>query len=235
MKRFAIFLLAFVVVAAIFTGCKDNSKIDGEQPGNDDYIIDNTIDNNNINKNNEENQKNYKEVYLEIAEQLCNRYEGVQWTFGLEYIDGDDLPELVACYPATVSVYTCSDGKLYTVMEEFNYGFAGNNGYYFKPKENVIYNTNYEMAGIVVYETYCKINENKQLENYHDRPLYTSMWKDTNGDGNPDDYEIGDTVYYFYGNNEISKDEYEAYRFGEDYEVLYGEMTFDELKAFLEK
>lgn len=227
MKKLSVILSALILSAGIFSGCADNSGVNTPE---------NEIQNNNTHSAETENQPEedmnaYKALYLETVSELNSRYEGVEWTYGLSDIDGDKIPELIACYPATVSLYTYSDGKVYTVMEETSYGFSGNNGYYYLPGKNVIFNSDYDMAGAVVYENYCKIGESHTLENYHNKPLYTSVWKDANGDGTPDDNEIGDTVYYFYGNEELTEEAYNEYRFGDEaaYELLYGEMSYDEI------
>ena len=227
MKKLSVILSALILSAGIFSGCADNSDVN---------IPENETQNNNApsvetEEQPQEDKNAYKALYLETVNELDSRYEDVEWTYGLADINGDEFPELIACYPATVSLYTYDDGKVYTVMEETTYGFAGNNGYYYLPGQNVIFNSDYDMAGVIVYETYCKIGEKHELENYHTKPLYTSLWKDANGDGTPDDNEIGDTVYYFYGNDELTEEAYNEYRFGDEsaFELLYGEMSYDEI------
>lgn len=234
MKKFAVVLSALVLSTALLYGCTDEKKpvTDSENiPDNAETLAPGTE------KELEEDVPGYKELYLETVSELNTRYEDVGWTYGLIDVNGDETPELVASYPATVSLYTCANGKIYAVMEEYSYGFTGNNGYSYLPGKNVIFNSNYDMAGVVVYENYCKIGEQYELENYHDKPLYTTVWKDVNGDGAPDDNEIGDTVYYFYGSDELTEETYNEYRFGDEsaFELLYGEMSYVEIVEALSK
>ncbi len=230
MKKIAVVLLALILGASLvmMSGCTDVTDNNGYDdnnppvvnPNTGDEIVPETI---------------YKEAYLEVVNELNTRYEGVEWTYGLVDVDGKDAPELVACYPATISLYTFADGKVYPVMEEQSYGITGHSEYMYLPGKNVIFTSDDEMAGAVVYETYCKIGEYHSLENYHNKPLYYTTWKDANGDGVPDDNEIGSETYYFFGNDELTKEQFDEYRFGEGYDLLYGEMSYDEIVAELTK
>ena len=232
MKKIAFILLALIISAGVLYGCTDNEIVDNTLTDSE-----NQSEINNPDAETKDNVPGYKELYLETVTELNSRYEDVEWSYGLIDVNGDETPELVASYPATVSLYTYADGKIYIVMEETTYGFAGNNGYYYLPGQNVIFNSNYDMAGAIVYETYCKIGEKHEIENYHNKPFYTSVWKDANGDGMPDDSEIGDTVYYYYGNDEITEEAYNDLRFGDEasFESLYGEMSYDDIIAELNK
>ena len=179
MKKIAVILTALILSAGALWSCTDNTQkpeISGE------------INNNTENSDNTSTEAvpSYKELYLETVNELNTRYEDVEWTYGLVDINGDEAPELVAGYPVCISLYTYSEGKVYTVMEEVTYGFAGGNGYSYQPGKNVIFNSDYDMAGVVVYENYLKIDENGELDNYHNKPLYRTVWKDANGDGVPD-------------------------------------------------
>lgn len=233
MKRIAVIISALILSAVLFSACTDNNDI--KTPAND-VQSDNTSTVE-AEKLTEEETNAYKSLYLEKIAELNLRHEGIEWTYSLADIDGDNIPELIACYPATVSLYTYADGEIHTVMDEVGYGFAGNNGYSYLPGKNVIFNTNYDMAGAVVYENYCKIDENYDLKNYYSKPLYTSLWKDVNGNGMPEDNEIGDSFSYYYGNEELTEEAYNEYRFGDesDFELLYGEMSYDEIFAELNK
>lgn len=228
MKKIAVILTALALSAGVLWSCTENTQ-QNEVPGEINNSTENSED------TNTEVVPGYKELYLETVNELNSRYEDVEWSYGLVDINGDEAPELVAGYPVCISLYTYSQGKVYTLMEEQTYGFAGNNGYLYQPGKNVIFSSDYDMAGAVVYENYLKIGENNELDNYHNKPLYSTVWKDANGDGVPDDNEIGDTTYYYYGNDELSEEAYNNLRFGDGFEGLYGEMTYDEIVAELTK
>ena len=61
------------------------------------------------------------------------------------------------------------------------------------------------------------------------------FYKDVNGDGMPDDNEIGNETYYFFGNDELTKEQFDEYRFGEGFDILYGGMSYDEIISELTK
>ena len=231
MKKTALILAALLLGASLmaFSGCSGDNGETKEQVKNEN--IENTGDAS-------APDTSYKKLYLETVSELESRYEGVEdveWTYGLVDIDGNATPELVAGYPGSVSLYTVSDSSIYTVMEEFSVGAFGINGYSYLPGKNVIFQEDQDMAGIVVYETYCKIGEYSNFENIYAKPLYTSSWVDENGDGMPDENEVGKELKYFYGTEELTKEEYESYRFGDGFLPLFGEMTYDEITAELSK
>ena len=229
MKKIAVVLLALILGAGIvmMSGCSNVTDNGGHNDSNPP-----------VEKNDNETVESevlYKDAYLDVVNELNTRYQDIEWTYGLVDVDGVGSPELVACYPASVSLYTFDDGKVYPVMEEQSYGITGQSEYMYLPGKNVIFTHDYEMAGVIVYETYCKIGENHSLENYHNKPLYSTSWKDANGDGVPDDNEIGNETYYFFGNDELTKEQFDGYRFGEGSDLLYGGMSYDEITSELTK
>ncbi len=92
-------------------------------------------------------------------------------------------------------------------------------------------------AGAICYENYYQINEKKRLDYLYDQVLFTTRFEDKNHNEMPDDDEPVDanTTYYYYGENELSKEDYASMQIEGDYQPLVGDMTFDELKAALAK
>ena len=159
MKKIAVILSALLISTAFFNSCGEDKKesVSKEDQKQEELIIPDLT---------EPEQEpgitvTYKEAYTEVINELNNKYSDAEWTYGLIDIDGNETPELVAKpYPTELNLFTFDNGKIYSIMEETSFGFAGNNGYFYLPGENVIFNTDYDMAGAIVYENYCKINEN---------------------------------------------------------------------------
>ena len=155
------------------------------------------------------------------------------------FIDEDDVPELVVTNEGyTVAVYTYADGKVvYTMQDEFitdehgwGYGAAGNAGYEFVPKANVIRNYNNDYAGLVRYVSYNKLDKaTHQLVSVYDKELKEFHFDDKNDNGELDENEAEDYIEaptaFFFGGDVISEEEYNAKLIGGDYEDLTGTLT----------
>lgn len=101
--------------------------------------------------------------YIDVINEESASMDGV--TFGLIHIDDDDIPELVVNLEwYWVSVYSYSDGELKKPIDNWGYGVMGNHGYYYKPFENVIYNSNADYAGALQKETLMKMDDNGEIE-----------------------------------------------------------------------
>ena len=117
MKKLAVILSAIIMSTALLYGCTDEKKpvTEGESiPDNTETAV---TDTEKVPEElPQETVPGYSELYLETVNELNTRYQDVEWTYGLVDINGDETPELVASYPATVSLYTCANGKVYSVM-----------------------------------------------------------------------------------------------------------------------
>jgi len=175
----------------------------------------------------------YKEAYINIINKFEERHEDFE--YDLIYLDDDDIPELVAGVNGYfVSVYTYSCGEVYLIMDEWGYGAMGNHGYDYIPKGNVICNYNADLAGLIVYTFYGRINENHEIESYYGERLSQWAFKDLNNNYQMDEGEYNGTDCYYYGNQEITQEEFESYLINGNYESIYGRKSASELIAQLE-
>lgn len=133
----------------------------------------------------------------------------------LIYLDNDDIPELVVDrYGWNVSIYTYDGKQSYTIMEEWGYGTGG--FYEYLPRKNVIAGI-YASAGYGNIDEYWIQNDAHKLVKY----LTYSLPYDSDGEF---DY---DNVQYYYGDLEITEDEYNNYYIDGNYETLEGTKSAD--------
>ena len=166
----------------------------------------------------------YAGPYIEMINQYESEEDGLE--YDLIYLNDDDIPELVAGMTGYyASMYSYFAGELYTIMDYWPYGAMGNTGYDYIPKGNLIRNYNSDLAGAIVYETYYYLDENFELQSYYDDTLSIWMFKDLNDNYTIDEgeYNEGDTdLYYYYGYEEITAEEYDSYVIPGDFEPIYG-------------
>jgi len=191
-------------------------------------------------------EASYKDIYKEKIESFQNLIKDSENAYnnagyGLIYFDDDDIPELVCGLTGyIVHMYTIIDGELVPVMEDWVYGAGGNAGYSYLEKQGIVYNSNSDMAGAEVYETLWKWNaERRELETLYDQPLLMRYYEDLNGDGEYSFEEVSESnileePHYFYGDKEITKEEYNSYLIPGEYKEIYGEMTYDEIMSKLQ-
>ncbi len=174
--------------------------------------------------------KSYKSAYIEKATEL----DDGKCKFNLIYFDDDDIPELVAGEDGYyTSLYTYSNGEIYTLMEHWVYGAMGNAGYEYVPKKNSLRNYNSDYAGAIRYTTYMEIGESHSMDTV--AVIETFNFDDSNGNGIPDEDEsesIGKYSKSYIDGSEISEEDAEKYNAGE-YEFISVSMTLDELKTAL--
>lgn len=175
----------------------------------------------------------YKEAYAAKA-RLCEMGTTSEMTYDLIYVDEDDVPELAAGVEGYyVSLYTYSDGRLYTLMDKWAYGAGGNTGYAHSPKNNNLRNYDADFAGAIMYTTYMTINSNHSIETM--AQIKTYHFDDANGNGAPDENEtrsLGDYGVSYINGVEVTEEECQAYDAGE-YEYINGEVSYEELRVLL--
>lgn len=156
--------------------------------------------------------------------------------YDLIYLDEDEIPELVVGQTGyNVSVYTFSSGKLYTIIEDWPYGAMGNAGYEYIPKKNVIRNENADLAGAILYISYDRVNGEHEIESYYEKTLSSWAFRDINHNYAIDDNEpITEDRYYYYGDQEITAEEYETYFIIGEYHWLQGSKDASEILVELE-
>ena len=172
------------------------------------------------------------EVYADEVQKIIS--QDSTFLFDLIDIDGNDIPELVADCPGySVSLFTWADGKIITLMGDWAYGAMGNSGYRYIPGRNIIHNCNMDQGGAVILETYLAVNKYNTLANLSGE-LRICYFDDTNRNGMADEGEkFCDEPYYYFGDAEITKEEYESYRSEGDYEWISGEKTAEEMLTIL--
>lgn len=172
-------------------------------------------------------ETDYREEYSYKIQELSAQDESIQFAL-IDLID-NGVPELVADHPGyNVSVFTCVDEGIVTLMDQWSYGAMGNAGYEYLPGKNVIRNSNMESAGAIIYESYMKVNDNYDIVNVYDEDLSVRYIRDTNADGMVDEEdEYSDMPIYYYGETEISEEEYTSYQIHGEYETIKGTMPAD--------
>ena len=161
--------------------------------------------------------------------------------YALAFVNDDDVPELVVSNLGySVAVYTYANGEVVYTMKDDSvtdehglaYGVAGNVGYDYIPRGNIIRNYNNDFAGLIRYVTYRKL-DNNQVVYVYDNELKEFHFEDKDGNGTLDENEADDYVdeptAYFFGENKITKEEYEAKLIDGDYDELAGNLSAAEL------
>ena len=263
-RKLALLLFAAIVSAALFAGCQNKNTETPDLPENTENTdAPNTDDvtggeaggteqsseaagNGEAADSTDPEQKTdvteaagFAEAYLETVNAFNDEYKNAENTvYNLIDFDGKGSKELVIYLQSTgVSMYTYADGKVYTVMDGLGFGVGGITEFEYIPGNNLMRNYDFNFAGAICYENYYQINEKKRLDYLYDQVLFTTRFEDKNHNEMPDDDEPVDanTTYYYYGENELSKEDYASMQIEGDYQPLVDDMTFDELKAALAK
>lgn len=187
---------------------------------------------------------NYAEAYeavVTLSEILSEIGYQAEQEYDLIYVDGDNIPELVAGKSGYyVSLYTYHDGAVHMLMDKWGYGVMGNVGYKYSPKKNSIRNYNTDFAGLIHNTYYMEIQEQNYIDVVADIEIYE--FDDANNNGMPDEGEaytfddssVKATIYF--EDREISDEEYasvlESYDMG-GYRYIKGKMCAQELRSTL--
>ncbi len=189
----------------------------------------------NLLSNGKKNDKftSYQEAY-EAVSKLCEMESTEEKGYNLIYFNDDDIPELVVGVNGYyTSLYTYSDGKVYTLMDHWTYGAMGNAGYEYCPRKNSLRNYNNDYAGAIFYTTYMTMNNQYSLDTV--TQIKTYNFDDVNGNGIPDENETDSIGYYsvsYIGDTQITDEECASYNVGE-YQYIQTEMDLETLKAKL--
>lgn len=187
--------------------------------------------NNSVKDHVNNNSNKYAAAYIEKIHSF-----GDEYTYNLIYLNDDEIPELVVDYPGFyVSIFTWRDEALFTVMDDYPYGTGGNMGYQYLPKESIILSTNNDMAGAIINDYYMTLSNEFEIIDLYDELPNVRYYKDKNGNKQIDENEISaDTPYYFYGDTEITEDEYLDYQIPGDYESIKGTFSVAEILSLLD-
>ncbi len=167
--------------------------------------------------------------------------------YDLVFLDDNNTPELVVTQDGVRTIlYTYDAGKvIYTMKDGQNddtdeygwaFGIAGNVGYEFIPRKNIIRSYSNEMTGLKRYYMFNTLdNTDFQLKSKYDELLFEGHFDDKNNNGEIDEGEdakfLEEPVYY-YGNKVITKEEFDSYLIEGDYEELAGTKSYaDMIKA----
>lgn len=179
-------------------------------------------------------QVDYKAAYADKVRELAMEDDSVQ--FALINLTGSDVPELVAeHYGYDVSVFSWADGEIVTLMAQWPYGVGGNLGYEYLPGNNIIRNYNVEQAGAVIYELYMMVNDAYEVVEYPAERLSIRYFRDIDGNGVLDEYEeYSEEPQYYYGDTEISEEEYIGCQISGDFEQISGDLPAETILGQLE-
>lgn len=192
-----------------------------------------------------DNQKAEYPTWKEGYEQMV-RIKNLDggYKFSLAYVDGDDIPELVADRTGySLYLYSFKDGHTVPLGYDFGYGAGGVGGYDYVPKKNCIKYYDSDYAGLIVNENFLSIHEDEIAMDY-----YCSMenYDDLNGNGYPDEDESTDealanakgSATYSAGDKSLSDSEIQK-KIDEleklDFEELYGQYDSVEFYNVLKK
>lgn len=180
----------------------------------------------------------YAQAYLNVIDRYLEEYAEssyVKLTYDLIDFDGDEVPELVIGDDGYwVSMFTYADGTLYTVMDQWPYGAGGNSGYEYLPGQNVLRNYDADGAGAIMWTSFGKIGSSHEMESYYDQSLSEWMFKDKNHNYLQDEDEpYEEETFYYYGEQEITEQEFASYLIPGDYRLINGTKTYDEIIQIL--
>lgn len=166
----------------------------------------------------------YHEMIRDYEKEKMERDSSSPMTYSLVYLNDDEIPELVIGNTGYwVSVYTWYYGKTVAVIEGWNYGAFGIGGYYYLPREGVVYFSDADFAGYIRSYYYLQINEKLELTSCNDKSLSIWMFRDEDEDYYIDEGEEVEEPIFYYGDTEISEEEFQTYCIEGDYEMLIGE------------
>ena len=226
-----------------------------EEPIEEEVVIEEPVEEENVEeepaveKNVEEEpatEISYQELYREAVEKFQTERkdtetENCKLYYDLIYFDDDDIPELVMGRSSYyVYMYTVIDGEMVAIIDNWPYGAFGNEGYEYLEKQGVVFNSNSDMAGAEIYLSYLKWNPNtKELEDINDDLLFMRFYRDVNGDGiyGFDDLDACKDIQdplYFYGEDEITEEEFNSHTVPGEYKYIHGDMAYEDIMSKLQ-
>lgn len=174
----------------------------------------------------------WQEAYETVA-RLCEVESDGNFRYDLIDFDGDGVLELMAGTDGSISLYTYSQGTVYTLMDQWSYGAMGNTGYEYSPGKNSLRNYNTDFAGAILYTTYMKAGQGHSLEPA--ARITFINFDDVNGNGilDPDEEDsIGSYGISYIDGAVATEEQCAAYDAG-GYVYMEPEMSFEELREVL--
>ncbi|MCI8743487.1 MAG: hypothetical protein HFG63_12845 [Lachnospiraceae bacterium] len=174
----------------------------------------------------------WQEAYETVA-RLCEVESDGNFRYDLIDFDGDGVLELMAGTDGSISLYTYSQGTVYTLMDQWSYGAMGNTGYEYSPGKNSLRNYNTDFAGAILYTTYMKAGQGHSLEPV--ARITFINFDDANGNGilDPDEEDsIGSYGISYIDGAVATEEQCAAYDAG-GYVYMEPKMSFEELREVL--
>jgi len=191
-------------------------------------------------KNNQDDlikKYDYEQAYISIIDHFRDNYvengssmDPAMITYNLVWINDDDVPELVV-NTRYLHIYTYDKGVVYTLANGWVSGAAGNHGYWYLPRKNLIYNHNSDYAGALAHESYFSIDDNYELK--LDDTLRHLQHYPPNEEPTGDNIDFQGPVYYFINDEEVSKEEYYSGRDMKNLTSLHSGYTYEEIMEYL--
>ncbi len=181
----------------------------------------------------------WKEAYVQKVKEYYkeNVDSEDEWSlvcYDLIYFDDDDIPELVTGLSGSrVSLYTYRDGQIVPIFEEWPYGAFGNSGYDYLERQSIVTGADSDYAGALYWIYYLKWDpETGEFNDVNDKALSIRYFNDKNGDGEPQDDEYlgeDEDEYYYYGDDRVSKEEFDSHCVEGDEGSIYGSLSYLEI------
>lgn len=182
----------------------------------------------------------YHNLIREYEKEKMEHDSSSPMTYSLVYLNDDEIPELVVGNTGFwVSVYTWYYGNTVAIIEGWSYGAFGIGGYFYLPREGIVSFTDADFAGYIRYCYFLQMNEKLELTNCNDKSLSIWLFRDEDEDYHIDEGEEVEEPIFYYGDMEISEEEFQEHYIEGDYEMLMGEKCaqeiLDEMMALVEE
>lgn len=178
----------------------------------------------------------YAWAYIDVVKDYEEQHPYSTCSYELIYFDEDDIPELAAgVNEYYLSLFMFDQGEVFTLMDDWPYGIKGNPGYEYLPGQNAMRYYYTEQAGAFRYEEYLTVwstpdgDSTHMLSFCYEDNLYIKFFNDENHNGQLDEGEDYDGEHFFYGREEITAKEYDAYQIHGDYVYIRGSKTAEEM------
>jgi ABC-type glycerol-3-phosphate transport system substrate-binding protein len=156
--------------------------------------------------------------------------------YDLVFIDDNNTPELVVTDSrGWITVYAYEGGKIVNALgedERWPFGIAGNAGYEFIPKKNVVFFRSNEFAGMIRDYAYFELKGTKLEQSY---VLSEVHFNDDKNDRTPDENDefLEEATAYYKDDKKVSEKEFNKYLVIKDAEELTGKKSYTEIIAAL--
>lgn len=229
-----VIIIAVVIINTINLRHKDDILSVADYSQREDFDENNTLLNEDVSGQDDIGMnEDVRRAYAEKVQELAAQDDTL--LFDLIDVDGNNVLELVADQRGyEVSLFTWADGKNITLMDKWIYGVGGNAGYSYQPGRNIIYNYDMEDAGAIIIENLWAINRYYEVTGLSGGTLCICHFNDINRNQRRDEgEEYCDEPFYYWGDTEITKEEYMAFQVEGNAELISGDKTAEEILKLL--